>query len=125
MIKIKNLTVRNFMSVGNQTQAVDFDKGQLTLVLGENMDLGGDDSGARNGTGKTTIINGLSYAIYGNALAPATTIDAFITAPLRGKLSLIARGENLTDEPIITRNQGGSIDLGVPRTLWLGVRYGF
>ena len=68
MIKIKNLTVKNFMSVGNQTQAIDFDKGQLTLVLGENLDLGGDDSGARNGTGKTTIINGLSYAIYGQAL---------------------------------------------------------
>jgi DNA repair exonuclease SbcCD ATPase subunit len=67
-IKIKNLTVRNFMSVGNQTQAIDFDRGQLTLVLGENLDLGGDDSGARNGTGKTTIINGLSYAIYGQAL---------------------------------------------------------
>lgn len=67
-IKIKNLTVRNFMSVGNQTQAIDFDKGQLTLVLGENLDLGGDDGGARNGTGKTTIINGLSYAIYGQAL---------------------------------------------------------
>lgn len=56
------------MSVGNQTQAIDFDKGQLTLVLGENLDLGGDDSGARNGTGKTTIINGLSYGIYGQAL---------------------------------------------------------
>ena len=68
MIKIKNLTVRNFMSVGAQTQAIDFDKGQLTLVLGENLDLGGDDSGARNGTGKTTIINGLSYGIYGQAL---------------------------------------------------------
>jgi len=68
MIKIKNLTVRNFMSVGNQTQAIDFDRGQLTLVLGENLDLGGDDSGARNGTGKTTIINGLSYSIYGQAL---------------------------------------------------------
>ena len=68
MIKIKNLTVRNFMSVGNQTQAIDFDKGQLTLVLGENLDLGGDDSGARNGTGKTTIINGLSYGIFGTAL---------------------------------------------------------
>lgn len=68
MIKIKNLTVKNFMSVGNQTQAVEFDKGNLTLVLGENLDLGGDDSGARNGTGKTTIINGLSYAIYGQAL---------------------------------------------------------
>jgi len=68
MIKIKNLTVRNFMSVGNQTQAIDFDKGHLTLVLGENLDLGGDDSGSRNGTGKTTIVNSLCYAIYGNAL---------------------------------------------------------
>ena len=68
MIKIKDLTVKNFMSVGNQTQAVDFDKEQLTLVLGENLDQGGDDSGSRNGTGKTTIINALSYALYGTAL---------------------------------------------------------
>ena len=56
------------MSVGNQTQAVDFEKEQLTLVLGENLDQGGDDSGSRNGTGKTTIVNGLSYALFGNAL---------------------------------------------------------
>ena len=68
MIKIKNLTIKNFMSVGNQTQAVDFEKEQLTLVLGENIDQGGDDSGSRNGTGKTTIINGLSYGIFGLAL---------------------------------------------------------
>jgi|TARA_B100001094_G_scaffold332221_1_gene403391 DNA repair exonuclease SbcCD ATPase subunit len=68
MIKIKNLTVKNFMSVGNQTQAVDFDTQQITLVLGENLDQGGDDSGSRNGTGKTTIINALSYALYGLAL---------------------------------------------------------
>ena len=56
------------MSVGNQTQAIDFNKEQLTLVLGENLDQGGDDTGSRNGTGKTTIINALSYALYGNAL---------------------------------------------------------
>jgi DNA repair exonuclease SbcCD ATPase subunit len=68
MIKIKDLTVKNFMSVGNQTQAVDFNKDNLTLVLGENLDQGGDDSGSRNGTGKTTIINALSYALYGQAL---------------------------------------------------------
>ena len=65
---IKDLTVKNFMSVGNQTQAVDFSNRQLTLVLGENLDQGGDDSGSRNGTGKTTIINALSYALYGQAL---------------------------------------------------------
>ena len=68
MIKIKDLTVKNFMSVGNQTQAVNFNQEQLTLVLGENLDQGGDDSGSRNGTGKTTIINALSYALYGTAL---------------------------------------------------------
>ena len=56
------------MSVGNQTQAVDFGKQQLTLVLGENLDQGGDDNGSRNGTGKTTIVNALSYALYGVAL---------------------------------------------------------
>ena len=56
------------MSVGNQTQAVDFDREHLTLVLGSNHDLGGDDTGSRNGTGKTTIVNALSYALYGQAL---------------------------------------------------------
>ncbi len=56
------------MSVGNATQAVQFDRRDLTLVLGQNLDLGGDDTGARNGTGKTTIINALSYALYGAAL---------------------------------------------------------
>lgn len=68
MIKIKSISVKNFLSVGNQTQAVDFDKELLTLVLGENLDLGGDDSGSRNGTGKTTIVNALCYGLYGTAL---------------------------------------------------------
>jgi DNA repair exonuclease SbcCD ATPase subunit len=68
MIRIKDLTVKNFMSVGNVTQAVDFNREQLTLVLGENLDQGGDDTGSRNGTGKTTIVNALSYALYGQAL---------------------------------------------------------
>jgi DNA repair exonuclease SbcCD ATPase subunit len=67
MIYFKTLTVRNFMSVGNATQGIDFDRKDLTLVLGENLDLGGD--GSRNGTGKTTIINALSYALYGQALS--------------------------------------------------------
>ena len=66
MLTIKNITVKNFMSVGNVTQAVHFDNAGLTLVLGNNMDLGGD--GSRNGTGKTTIVNALSFALFGNAL---------------------------------------------------------
>ena len=63
MITLKNITLRNFLSIGQVTQAVSFDRQDLTLILGENLDLGGD--GARNGTGKTTLIQGLSYALFG------------------------------------------------------------
>ncbi|MFU7529258.1 TonB-dependent receptor plug domain-containing protein [Qipengyuania sp. ASV99] len=57
-------------------------------------------------------------------LRSATTIDLFAQIPLVRNLSLIARAENLLDEDIVTRNSGGSIDLGVPRTVWLGLRFG-
>lgn len=66
MIIIKNLSAKNFLSIGQVTQAVDFNKSDLTLILGENLDLGGD--GNRNGTGKTTLIQALSYGLFGTAL---------------------------------------------------------
>lgn len=62
-IILKNITLRNFLSIGAVCQAVNFDRTDLTLILGENLDLGGD--GARNGTGKTSLIQGLSYALFG------------------------------------------------------------
>lgn len=68
MINIKTVTAKNFLSIGNVIQSVDFSKEHLTLVLGENLDLGGDSSGSRNGVGKTAILNALSYALYGQAL---------------------------------------------------------
>lgn len=61
-IVLKNITLRNFLSIGAVTQAVNFDSKELTLILGENLDLGGD--GSRNGTGKTTLIQGLSYVLF-------------------------------------------------------------
>jgi DNA repair exonuclease SbcCD ATPase subunit len=66
MIVLKNITLRNFLSIGQVTQAVNFDSKELTLILGENLDLGGD--GARNGTGKTTLIQGLSYVLFGTPI---------------------------------------------------------
>ena len=59
-----------------------------------------------------------------DALPAATTLDGFAQVPLRRGLSLVLRGENLTGERIVTRNQAGSIDLGTPRTLWAGLRFG-
>ena len=60
-----------------------------------------------------------------DALPAATTLDLFAQVPLRGTLALVGRIENLLDADIVTRNGGGSIDLGVPFTAWAGLRYGF
>ncbi|MDB5725096.1 MAG: TonB-dependent receptor [Novosphingobium sp.] len=57
-----------------------------------------------------------------DVLPPATTLDMFAQVPLSPRVSVILRGENLTDTDIVTRNQGGSIDLGTPRTVWAGIR---
>jgi len=89
MFKVKHLTVKNFMSVGNATQVVDFDRTDLTLVLGENLDLGGDDHGARNGTGKTTIANALSYALFGQALTNIKRDNLINKTNAKGMLTTI------------------------------------
>ena len=54
-----------------------------------------------------------------------TTLGAYAQVRLTGKLDLVLRGENLFDEEVVTRVSGGDIDLGAPRTLWAGMRYGF
>ena len=59
-----------------------------------------------------------------DGLPAATTLDAVIELPLAGPVALVLRGENVIDALVLTRNQGGSIDLGTPRTLWLGVKLG-
>jgi outer membrane receptor protein involved in Fe transport len=58
-----------------------------------------------------------------DVLPDALTVDAFASLPLSSRLRLVGRAENLFDERIITRNDGGSIDLGTPRTLWIGLRF--
>ena len=60
-----------------------------------------------------------------DVLPDATTVDLFAQVPIVDKLSFVGRVENLFDEETVTRNQGGSMDLGVPLTVWGGLRYGF
>ncbi|HEX7741827.1 MAG TPA: TonB-dependent receptor [Sphingobium sp.] len=62
-----------------------------------------------------------------DVLPSALTVDAVASLPIRHGVTLIARGENLLDEEVVTRSvtqpTGRSIDLGTPRTLWIGVRF--
>lgn len=56
-----------------------------------------------------------------DVLPDALTLDAFGRLPIGGGAKLVVRGENLFDAKIVTRNAGGSMDLGTPRTLWIGI----
>jgi iron complex outermembrane receptor protein len=58
-----------------------------------------------------------------DSLAGAVTLDVTARLPLGRGVDLIARAENLFDEAVVTRNAGASVDLGTPRTLWLGLRW--
>ena len=60
-----------------------------------------------------------------DVLPAATTLNLFGQFGLGNGFSFVARAENLLDAEIMTRNQGGSIDFGTPRTVWAGFRYGF
>jgi DNA repair exonuclease SbcCD ATPase subunit len=67
MLKIKSVTMKNFLSVGNAPQTVKLDVEGLTLILGENMDVGGVNS--RNGVGKSTLLQAISYGLFGQPLS--------------------------------------------------------
>lgn len=68
MFKIKTLTIKNFLSIGNVTQSINFIDRGLSLILGENLDMGG--SGCRNGVGKTSILQALTYVFYDSTITP-------------------------------------------------------
>jgi len=64
------LTLRNFLSFGNKETTIQLNGNVMTVVLGENMDTGGEDS--RNGVGKSAIMDALCYVLFGKVIRDAS-----------------------------------------------------
>jgi DNA repair exonuclease SbcCD ATPase subunit len=58
-IVLKTISFRNFMSFGNATTTISLETPGTTLITGKNIDKGGS-----SGSGKTSIINAICYALY-------------------------------------------------------------
>ena len=83
------------------------------------------EGGSGAGLSATVSYVGKQYEddLQTDALRDALTVDAIAKLPVGKGITLVARGENLFDEKVVTRNQAGSIDLGTPRMLWIGFRF--
>lgn len=71
MINFKLLEIQSFKSIFNATLDFDAMQGKFYSLEGKNETI---DFAASNGSGKTTCLNALAYAIYG------TTLDVFMKA---------------------------------------------
>jgi DNA repair exonuclease SbcCD ATPase subunit len=66
-ITLKKIVLRNFQSFGNNYTEIDLSSTKSTLILGENLDTGGN-----NGAGKSTLINAICYILYNKPLEDIT-----------------------------------------------------
>ena len=62
-VNFKRIEIENFLSVGNDTVAIDFKSG-LNIITGVNHDK--EDS--KNGVGKSTIADALFFSLFGTTI---------------------------------------------------------
>lgn len=59
----------------------------------------------------------------GRRLAPAATLDLKLSVAVAKRLRLEAAAENLFDAAVESGFSGAQVELGQPRTLWIGIRW--
>jgi len=76
MIKFKTLTIRNFLSYGNNITVINLERPGATLIQGEDLDNTTHGKSA-NGVGKSTILRAIEYACFNKTLGKFT-VDELI-----------------------------------------------
>jgi len=76
-IVFRTIEYKNFRSVGNKSIKIDLDKHKTTLICGE------------NGTGKTTVISALCFALFGRGYGSGNKPDLINTINLKQLLTTV------------------------------------
>lgn len=124
----EKLEIRNFLSFGNVPQTIELNKKPYQLVVGLNKDKG-ESSAERNGTGKSSILNALHFALFGKSIDNRINLPNLVNA-INGKNCevklyfsknniqyIIHRGRNpvflkfiVNGEEVIEKSQGNNRD---------------
>ncbi|RMH16581.1 MAG: hypothetical protein D6698_09485, partial [Gammaproteobacteria bacterium] len=104
MVRFKELTIMNFMSFGAKKTTIPLDSGKLVAILGINKDSSFAES--RNGTGKSSIFDAISYCLFGNTsrgisvsklvnkrIRPGQYMQVSVSFETDGYEYLVVRGE--------------------------------
>ena len=68
-IKLLELTIRNFMSYGNNTTTINLDFKDPVMIVGRNHDAAVNGQVDSNGAGKSAILDAIAYAIYDKTIS--------------------------------------------------------
>lgn len=117
--------MKNFFSFGNAPQVIELDWNEIILVLGQNNDASKEDDAGerRNGVGKSALIQGIVFALYGKSIGNDIKIPNLVNKTNQkhcevevefkkdGVSYRVERGRNPTYFNFLTLNEKGeSID---------------
>lgn len=93
MLKIKQITFRNFRSYGKVDTIVNFESPGTTLLTGKN-----DDGGTTNGQGKTSVLFALTWLLYDKVI-DSVNKDELINntnkVDMHGEVSFSVKGDEV------------------------------
>lgn len=108
-MKINYLRAQNFLSIGEEPVEIDFTKySNIINLKGENLDLG---DGASNGAGKSSIINSITYALYGKLIKNMSHKEAINIKSKRGLEVELHWKDNDNSYKIIRRRAPDKLEL--------------